>query len=196
MKHSLPLILASSSVFRQEQLHRLGLHFITEKPNFDETPLPYETAAETALRLSVGKARSLVKQFSRHLIIGADQIAWCNGRQLGKPMSQSRAKIMLSELSGERIEFYSAVCLLNTATGTLHSHTDQTIVHMRKLDTIQIEHYLAREPDAIYCAGGAKSEALGAALIQRIDSTDPNALIGLPIFKLLDFLTAEGIEIL
>ncbi|MDO5070751.1 MAG: nucleoside triphosphate pyrophosphatase [Neisseria zoodegmatis] len=196
MNTSLPLILGSSSVFRQAQLQRLGIVFQTASPDYDETPAANETAEETALRLAVGKARSLAAQFPQALIIGADQVAWCNGIQLGKPMNVANAQHMLASLSGQRIEFYSAVCLLNTASNSLHTHVDKTVVTMRTLSSEQIRRYLEREPDAVYCAGAAKSEGLGAALLERIDSTDPNALIGLPIFKLVDFLALEGFDVL
>lgn len=196
MNTALPLILGSSSVFRQQQLSRLGLPFQTARPDFDETPQAGERPADTALRLAIGKARSLSPAFPQALIIGADQVAFCQHRQLGKPMDVAKAQQMLAELSGQRIEFYSALCLLNTANGRLHTHVDTTTVTMRTLSSQQIDRYLNREPDAIYCAGAAKSEGLGAALLDRIDSSDPNALIGLPIFRLIDFLQAEGIEIL
>lgn len=111
-------------------------------------------------------------------------------------MSVAKAQQMLTALSGQHIEFYSALCLLNTASGKLHTHIDKTVVTMRTLNEAQIRRYLQREPDAVYCAGAAKSEGLGAALLARIDSTDPNALIGLPIFKLIDFLHSEGIAVL
>ena len=196
MNMKLPLILGSSSVFRQQQLRTLGLPFQTAKPDFNESPLPEESAADTALRLAVGKARSLAAVFPQALIIGADQVAWCNNQQLGKPMNVAKAQQMLTTLSGQHIEFYSALCLLNTASGKLHTHIDKTVVTMRTLSEAQIRRYLQREPDAVYCAGAAKSEGLGAALLARIDSTDPNALIGLPIFKLIDFLHSEGIAVL
>lgn len=196
MSATTPLILASSSRFRRQQLHTLGLPFAAAAPVFDETPLPGEHPADTALRLAVGKARSLAAEYPQHLIIGADQVAWCGGRQLGKPMSVAKAQQMLSELSGRRIEFYSALCLLNTHTDTVQQCVDKTVVQMRPLTPAQIAGYLKREPDAVYCAGGAKSEGLGGALIQRIDSSDPNALIGLPVFKLVDFLANEGVSIL
>lgn len=193
---SLPIILASTSVFRQQQLRTLGVDFVAAKPMFDETPLAGESAAETALRLAVGKAQSLAQIYPAHLIIGADQVAWCGGQQLGKPMSVEKAAAMLRQLSGQRIEFYSAVCVLDTRAGSLHSHVDTTVVQMRTLSDAQIERYLVREPDAIYCAGAAKSEGLGAALLARIDSQDPNALIGLPIFWLVDCLSRLGTEVI
>ena len=196
MNANLMLILGSSSTFRQQQLKTLGLSFQVAQPDFDETPQINEMPYETALRLAVGNAHSLVTQYPQHLIIGADQVAWCNSRQLGKPMSELKAQQMLAELSGQRIKFYSAVCLLNTLSGSLHTHVDTTIVTMRPLTDVQISQYLKREPDAIYCAGAAKSEGLGSALLSNIESSDPNALIGLPIFKLIDFLSAEGINVL
>lgn len=192
----LPLVLGSSSVFRRAQLARLGIDFQTASPDFDETPAAGESAHDTALRLAEGKARSLAEKFPNALIIGADQVAWCDGCQLGKPMTVENARQMLARLSGKRIGFYSALVLLNTATGAIWRHVDKTSVLMRHLSAQQIEAYLAREPDAVYCAGAAKSEGLGAALIERIDSTDPNALIGLPVFRLIDFLKNEGVDVL
>jgi maf-like protein len=111
-------------------------------------------------------------------------------------MNVANAQQMLRDLSGRKIEFYSAIVLLNTASGCIQRHVDNTSVVMRTLTDGQIERYLAREPDAVYCAGAAKSEGLGAALLERIDSSDPNALIGLPIFKLVEFLKNESVEII
>ena len=193
---NLPIILGSSSVFRRQQLERLGLPFQTAAPDFDETPIPGETAAETALRLAVGKARLLADRFPAALIIGADQVAWCGGRQLGKPMSVANAQQMLTELSGQRIEFYSAICLLNSFSDGLQCHVDTTVVTMRQLSAEQISRYLAREPDALYCAGAAKSEGLGSVLLEKVESSDPNALIGLPLFRLIDFLQREGVSLI
>lgn len=196
MSAKLPLILGSGSVFRRAQLERLGIDFQTAAPDFDETPAAGENAADTALRLAEGKARSLAARFPAALVIGADQVAWCNDRQLGKPMNVANAQQMLRDLSGRKIEFYSAIVLLNTATGKVQHHVDHTVVTMRRLTQEQISRYLEREPDAVYCAGAAKSEGLGAALLEQIESTDPNALIGLPIFRLIDFLKNEGVEVL
>ncbi len=196
MNNQAKLVLASSSRFRQQQLSKLGLTFTIAAPVCDETPLPRETPAQTAARLAEGKARSLSEHFPAHLIIGADQVAFCNGIQLGKPMSFEKAAAMLRQLSGQTIKFYSALCLLNSFSGSLHTHVDETTVIMRTLSEKQIQNYLQREPDALYCAGAAKSEALGAALLERIDSSDPNALVGLPILRLIDFLAEEGVDVL
>lgn len=192
---ALPVVLGSSSVFRQQQLAALGLDFAVGKPVFDEAPLAGESARETALRLAMGKAKSLAGQFPAHLIIGADQVAWCDGRQLGKPMSVERAAAMLAELSGREIVFYSAICVLDSVSGCIKSHVDETVVRMRALSAGQIGRYLAREPDAIFCAGAAKSEGLGAALLERVVCSDPNALIGLPIFWLVGALGEFGVEV-
>ena len=192
---TLPVVLGSSSVFRRRQLAALGLDFVVGKPVFDESPLAGELARDTALRLAVGKAKSLAGQFPAHLIIGADQVAWCDGRQLGKPMSVERAAAMLAELSGREIVFYSAICVLDSVSGCIKSHVDETVVRMRALSAGQIGRYLAREPDAIFCAGAAKSEGLGAALLERVVCSDPNALIGLPIFWLVGALGEFGVAV-
>lgn len=191
MMTHLPLILGSSSRFRQQQLQTLQLSFTIASPHFDEAPFQNEAASDTALRLARGKAASLASAYPEALIIGADQVAWCNNRQIGKPMSVANAQQLLASLSGKTIDFYSAICLLNTKTGREHTHVDHTRVIMRVLNHATIARYLDLEPDAIYCAGGAKSEGIGAMLIERIDSQDPHALIGLPIFKLIDFLKQE-----
>ena len=192
---ALPVVLGSSSVFRRRQLAALGLDFVVGKPVFDESPLAGELARDTALRLAVGKAKSLAGQFPAHLIIGADQVAWCDERQLGKPMSVERAAAMLAELSGREIVFYSAVCVLDSVSGCIKSHVDETVVRMRALSAGQIGRYLAREPDAIFCAGAAKSEGLGAALLERVVCSDPNALIGRPIFWLVGALGEFGVVV-
>lgn len=190
------IILASTSVTRKAQLEKLGIPFSTQSPICDETPIIGEFASETALRLAQSKAQSLRSQNPNTLIIGADQVALLNGIQLGKPMSVGLARVMLANMSGQTIEFYSALSLLNTDTRTIHTHVDLTCVTLRSLTKEQIDRYLEKEPDAIYCAGAAKSEGLGASLIERIDSVDPNALLGLPIFKLVEFLQKEGISVL
>ena len=189
------LILGSTSRFRQQQLQLLQVPFQAAAPQFDEAPLPNEAAPDTALRLAEGKARSLAAAYPNALIIGADQVAWCGERQLGKPQTVAKAQQMLAETSGQTLVFYSALVLLNSVGGHCQRHVDVTTVKMRELSSAQISRYLALEPDAVHCAGAAKSEGLGVALIERIDSTDPSALIGLPLFTLVDFLHAEGVAL-
>ena len=189
------LILGSTSRFRQQQLKLLQVPFQAAAPQFDEAPLPNEAAPDTALRLAEGKARSLAAAYPDALIIGADQVAWCGERQLGKPQTVAKAQQMLAETSGQTLVFYSALVLLNSVGGHCQRHVDVTTVKMRELSSAQISRYLALEPDAVHCAGAAKSEGLGVALIERIDSTDPSALVGLPLFKLVDFLHAEGVAL-
>ena len=190
------LILASTSKTRQLQLRNMGVDFTAVSPICDEAPLSGESAADTALRLAIAKANSLRTRYEDSLIIGADQVACLNNQHLGKPMSVAAAREMLSALSGQIVVFYSALCLLNSTTGTHQTHVDITRVHLRPFSRAQIEQYLHREPDAIYCAGAAKSEGLGAVLIRQIDSVDPNALLGLPIFKLTEFLFDQEFPIL
>lgn len=191
-----PLVLASTSRFRRELLARLGLPFIAVAPVCDETPLPGESAANTASRLASVKARSLIGAHPQALIIGSDQVALLDGQQLGKPGTPERAAAMLRATAGRTLEFHTALSLVNAANGHEQRHTDITRVRMRPLSDAQIQAYLAREPDALLCAGAAKSEGLGGALIAGIDSCDPNALIGLPLFALVDMLLAEGVEVL
>ncbi|WP_434777224.1 Maf family protein [Neisseria sp. Ec49-e6-T10] len=190
------IILASTSTTRKHQLNCLGIPFQAIAPTCDETPLIGEFAPDTALRLAKNKAYSLKAKHKNSIIIGADQVALLNGQQLGKPLTIDNAKIMLANMSEQSIEFYSALCVLHSDFDHCQTHIDLTCVTMRTLTYQQIEHYLDKEPDAIYCAGAAKSEGLGAALIERIDSCDPNALLGLPIFKLVEFLNNEGIDII
>ena len=190
------IVLASTSASRQAQLQRLGLPFVVAAPNCDETPLVGETALETAQRLAIAKAKSLQEAYPDALIIGGDQVALLHGQQLGKPLTIVAAQAMLSQMSGQTIEFYSALCVFNSKSKVEHTHVDLTRVTMRTLSVEQISRYLEREPDAVFCAGAAKSEGLGMALIERIESSDPNGLLGLPMLKLIEFLLVEGCSVL
>ncbi|BEV71855.1 MULTISPECIES: nucleoside triphosphate pyrophosphatase [unclassified Paludibacterium] len=190
------LVLASTSVFRREILSRLGLPFIAAAPHCDETPLPGESAPDTACRLARIKAQSLAGAYPDALIIGSDQVALLDGQQIGKPQDQEHAVRMLLNQQGRTTVFHTALALYDSASGKLQEHVDLTRVTLRPLNEAQIRHYLAQEPDALYCAGAAKSEGLGGALIERIESTDPNALIGLPLFALVSMLEQAGLPIL
>ncbi len=189
------LVLASTSLYRKELLSRLGIPFITAAPNLDESPLTGETAAQTSERLAIAKAKVLAAQFPSSLIIGSDQVALLNGEQLGKPGTHERAVIQLTQMRGQTIAFHTALCLYNTATGHTQSHVDITTVTMRDYTDAQIETYLRRE-QPYNCAGSAKTEGLGIAMIAGIASTDPTAIIGLPLIELISMLAAEDLAIL
>ncbi len=190
------IILASTSRYRQEIIARLGLPFTAVPPVCDETPLPGESARDTAVRLARSKAQSLAADYPNALIIGSDQVALLDGQQIGKPGSFENGVAMLQWMSGRTVVFHSALALYNSASGRLQETVGITHVTLRQLTEQQIRHYLTREPDALHCAGSAKSEGLGGALLEKVESDDPNALIGVPLFKLISMLNAEGVEIL
>lgn len=190
------IILASTSRYRQEIIARLGLPFSAVPPVCDETPLPGESALDTAVRLARSKAQSLAADYPNALIIGSDQVALLDGQQIGKPGSFENGVAMLQWMSGRTVVFHSALALYNTASGRLQETVGITRVTLRQLTEQQIRNYLTREPDALHCAGSAKSEGLGGALLEKVESDDPNALIGVPLFQLISMLNAEGVEIL
>jgi len=190
------IVLASTSRYRQEIIARLGLPFTAVPPVCDETPLPGETALDTAVRLARTKAQSLAQSYPDALIIGSDQVALLDGQQIGKPGSFENGVAMLQWMSGRTVVFHSALALYNSASGRLQETVGITRVTLRQLSEQQIRNYLTREPDALHCAGSAKSEGLGGALLQKVESDDPNALIGVPLFDLISMLNAEGVEIL
>ena len=189
------IVLGSTSIYRAQLLDRLGLGYVTARPGTDESPLAGETPAATALRLAIAKAQSLSHKFQDALVIGADQVADQNGTAIGKPGSKKRAREQLQNMSGRILVFHSGLALLNTETGRVQSRVVDTTVRFRTLSRHEIENYLGRE-NALDCAGGAKAEALGIALIASMQSDDPTALIGLPLIALIDMLGAEGISVL
>jgi len=189
------LVLASTSPYRRELLGRLGLPFEVANPQTDETPLPGETPTATALRLSEAKARAVALQYPDALIIGSDQVAVMDGRVFGKPGTHARAVEQLRTLSGKTVNFFTGLCVLNTKTGEAEVRGIPTLVGFRNLDDAEIENYLRREP-AYNCAGSAKSEGLGIALLSRIHGDDPNALVGLPLIALCDLLRRHGMDVL
>jgi septum formation protein len=189
------LVLASTSPYRRELLARLGLPFEVANPQTDESPLPEEPPSAMALRLSEAKARAVAAEYPNALVIGSDQVAELNGRIFGKPGSHERAVAQLKELSGRTVNFFTGLCLLDTRTGQAEVRGVPTLVGFRELTDFEIESYLRREP-AYNCAGSAKSEGLGIALLDRIEGTDPNALVGLPLIALCDLLRRHGVSIL
>jgi septum formation protein len=188
------LILGSTSRYRRELLERLGLAFEIAAPRCDETPLPGEGATATALRLSVGKAQSLAGAFPDALIIGADQVASADGLRLGKPGDHENAVRQLRLLSGRSAQFDTALSLLDAREGKLQSRVVGCRVLFRTLDERRIEAYLRREKP-YDCAGSAKAESLGIALIERIDTEDPTALVGLPLIALTAMLERAGLPV-
>ena len=147
------------------------------------------------MRLAIAKAQSLKKRFQDALVIGADQVADQNGIAVGKPGTRKRSFEQLQQMRGQILVFHSAIALLNTATDRIQSRIVATTVRFRELSNQEIENYLDRE-NALDCAGSAKSEGLGIALMTSMQSDDPTALIGLPLIALIDMLHAEGISVL
>jgi septum formation protein len=190
-----PLILASTSPFRRELLARLGLSFATADPAVDETLLPRETPEAGALRLSEAKARAVASDHPDALIIGSDQVACLDGKVFGKPGTHANAVRQLQAMRGRRVNFFTGLCLLNARSGRAHQRGVPTLVTFRDLTDEEIENYLRKE-QPYNCAGSAKSEGLGIALIARIDGDDPNALIGLPLIALCDLLRIENVAVL
>lgn len=189
------LVLASTSRYRCELLSRLHLPFQVIAPNADESPLPGESPSQTALRLSVLKAQVAAGQFPDALIIGSDQVLMLDANQLGKPGTYERAFEQLKRMQGKAMVFHTALTLLNSKTGRTQTRDVPTVVHIRKLTDAQIAAYLKKE-QPYDCAGSARSESLGIALMERMDSPDPTALIGLPLIALTEMLANEGIDVL
>ncbi len=189
------LILASSSIYRSELLERLQLPFTCIAPDVDETPLNEELPQETALRLAQVKARKIADEHPAALIIGCDQVATLDNQQLGKPMSHDNAVRQLRMMRGREVTFYSALCLFNAATGYMQVDAVPYRVKFRNLSENQIERYLLKE-QPYHCAGSAKSEGLGIALIEAMYGDDPNALIGLPLIRLITMLQNEGVDVI
>lgn len=189
------LILASSSPYRRELLERLGLPFGVVSPEVDEATLPGEEPRQTALRLAQAKARKVAETHPDALVIGCDQVATLDGMQLGKPLTHDNAVRQLRLMRGRTVLFHSALCLYNAASGSMQAEDVVYEVRFRDLADAQIERYLQRE-QPYHCAGSAKSEGLGIALIEYMRGDDPNALIGLPLITLIDMLQREGVHVI
>ena len=189
------IILGSTSPYRAQLFDRLGLDYVSVSPDANEAPLHGELPAATALRLAMAKAQSLQHKFQNALVIGADQVADLDGTAIGKPGSRKRASMQLQQMSGQTLVFHSGLALLNTATGNLQRTIVATTVRFRELSDLEIENYLDRE-HALDCAGSAKSEGLGIALLASMQSDDPTALVGLPLIALINMLQVEGVSVL
>jgi septum formation protein len=190
-----PLILASSSPYRRALLERLRVPFEVAVPAIDETPLKGEGPAATALRLAVEKARAVAASHPRALVIGSDQVATFDGRQIGKPGNHAAALVQLQAMRGREVEFHSALCVLDAVSEQVQVKDVITRVRFRDLPDEALEAYLhAEQPYDV--AGSAKSEGLGIALLETIDSNDPTALVGLPLIELVSMLNHAGFPVL
>jgi len=186
-----PLILASTSRYRREMLQRLRLPFEVLSPEVDETPLPGEAPAALALRLSLAKARAVQLRRPDAVVIGSDQVADLDGEPIGKPHTHERAVQQLTRLSGRHVVFQTGVAVV--APGFAQAELAAVRVRFRVLQASEIDHYLRLE-QPYDCAGSAKSETLGIALLEAIDSDDPTALVGLPLIRTCALLRAAGID--
>jgi septum formation protein len=187
------LILGSTSRYRRELLERLRLPFDVRSPEVDETPLPGEPPAALAQRLALAKARAVAAAHPEAVVIGSDQVADLDGRPIGKPGNHQRATEQLRAMSGKQVVFQTAVAVVCLATGFEAQALAPVTVRFRELSDAEIEHYLRAE-QPYDCAGSAKSETLGIALLDAIESDDPTALVGLPLIRTCALLRAAGID--
>ncbi len=189
------LILASTSPFRRELLARLQLPFTTVAPDVDETPQSDETDRALAARLAHRKAQAIAAKATQALVIGSDQVAVLGSQRLGKPLTHERAVLQLQQASGQVMQFYTGLCLIDSTTGRTQTDVVEFQVVFRQLMLHQIETYLERE-QPYQCAGSFKSEGLGIALFERLIGDDPTSLIGLPLIRLVRMLEVEGIAVI
>ncbi|MBS0293912.1 MAG: septum formation inhibitor Maf [Proteobacteria bacterium] len=187
-----PLVLGSTSRYRRELLARLGLPFDVAAPAVDETPQPGESPRALAQRLALAKAHAVAALHPEAVVIGSDQVADLDGAPLGKPGNHARATAQLRQMSGKTVVFQTALAVVCQATGFEQVDLAPVRVRFRPLSDAEIERYLQAE-QPYDCAGSAKSEGLGIALLDAIDSDDPTALIGLPLIRTARMLRAAGL---
>lgn len=188
-----PLILGSTSRYRRELLERLRLPFGVERPEVDETPRPAEAPAALAMRLAVEKARAVAARRPEAIVIGADQVADLDGESIGKPGTHERAVAQLTRMSGRTVVFQTALAVVRRSTGFERALLAPVRVRFRRLGATEIERYLRLE-EPYDCAGSAKSETLGIALLESIESDDPTALVGLPLIRTAELLRQAGLD--
>jgi len=192
----LRLILASSSPYRRELLERLRLPFEVMIPDIDENPLPAEAPEVTAMRLARAKAGAVAARAPGALVIGSDQVATLDGEQIGKPGEHATALAQLQRMRGRRVVFHTALCLWdgrNPEAAKVQLENIQTFVSFRNLPDAELDAYLRLE-QPYDCAGSAKNEGLGIAILEKIDSSDPTALTGLPLISLTGMLRTAGVS--
>jgi septum formation protein len=188
------LILASTSRYRRALLERLGLPFECVTPNTDESRLPGESAAEMAVRLARVKAEAVAAKYPAAIVIGSDQVALRGTTVLGKPGTVERCREQLRASSGQEVVFLTAVHVIDGAAGRAESHVDRTVVKFRDLSDAEIDRYIEHD-NPLDCAGGFKAEALGIALFDKIESSDPTGLTGLPLSWLCGALRRARVQI-
>lgn len=189
------LILGSTSPYRRELLARLRIPFEVAAPDVDETAQASETPKQLACRLAMAKARAVATQFPACVVIGSDQVAELEGQALGKPGNHARATAQLHQMRGKTVIFQTAVAVVCLETGFAQMDLAQVKVKFRELSDAEIEAYLQAETP-YDCAGSAKSEGLGIALLESIDNDDPTALVGLPLIRTCRMIQAAGVKVL
>lgn len=190
-----PVVLGSTSRYRRELLSRLNIPFDVASPEVDETPLPGEAPRTLALRLALAKARAVAARWPEAAVIGSDQVADLDGEPLGKPGTHERAVLQLQRMRGRTVVFQTALAVVCQATGFEQVDLAAVKVRFRDLTDAEIEAYLRAE-QPYDCAGSAKSEGLGIALLESIDNDDPTALVGLPLIRTCRMLRAAGVCLL
>ncbi|QDL38888.1 Maf family nucleotide pyrophosphatase [Rhodoferax sediminis] len=189
------LVLGSTSRYRRELLQRLHIPFEVAAPQVDETPRPGEAPADLACRLALAKAQAIAYQFPGAVVIGSDQVADLAGEPLGKPGTHERATQQLRRMRGQTVIFQTAVAVVCAQTGFAQTELAPVKVKFRDLSNAEIEAYLQAE-QPYDCAGSAKSEGLGIALLDAIESDDPTALVGLPLIRTCRMIRAAGVKVL
>ena len=189
------LILGSTSPYRRELLERLRVPFTVVPPEVDENPAPNETPKELAMRLALAKAQAVAQRFHDSVVIGSDQVAELDGKPLGKPGDHTNAVAQLRLMRSKTVVFHTALAVVCIETGFVAEGLASVRVKFRNLSDADIERYLHAEKP-YDCAGSAKSEGLGIALLEGIESDDPTALVGLPLIRTATLLRAAGIDVL
>ena len=192
---SVPLYLASTSVYRKALLEKLTSNFHTAKPEVDETPLSGETPEQLVLRLAETKARAIAANLTDGLVIGSDQVAVFAGNILGKPHTVDNAFAQLASFSGNAVTFLTGLAVVDAKSQQAKVCIEPFVVHFRHLTNEEISTYIARE-QPLNCAGSFKSEGLGITLFEKLEGDDPNSLIGLPLIKLHLMLKEFGADLL
>jgi septum formation protein len=190
---SVTLLLASTSPYRRRLLERLGLPFAVEAPQVDEAPVAGEQPAERALRLARAKAAAVSARHPSSLVLGSDQVADCGGLVLDKPGDAAGCRAQLRASSGRAVQFHTAIVLLRAEPPVTRESVDRTTVRFRQLSEAEIARYVER--DAPFdCAGGFRSEGLGVALFESVETRDPAALVGLPLIWVAGALRDAGLD--